>query len=248
MTSHALGFYVGIVYIQMGIELLILESEPLLLDNATGWLTVHVTILFTVSVYFVSTIGNATHLPFRTRYFISSFAFADGCVLEPASAIFPKTVCPRCRLSGCTSQSCSSPQWTDAGSLHFWIIEVKRVFGGVPLCFPIMVSSTLTTTSASSRPKRGKCPCQGPLASIRIFSPRYHDARQWLSGTTCTQRVCAAVLMDHRGVVRLQANLSKLREGTKTATTTTTVTARWDTCSRTRAEARTEANRTPSTH
>lgn len=78
------------VYIQKGIELLLLEFEPLPLDNATGWLSVVIAILFTVSVYFVSAVGKTSYLPFKIRTLIANFAFTAGCLVWTGFSHFPE--------------------------------------------------------------------------------------------------------------------------------------------------------------
>lgn len=139
MTSQTFGFYVGIVYIQKGIELLILEFEPLPLDNATGWLSVTIAILFTVSVYLVSAIGNTTFLPFRIRYFISSFAFAAGCIFWTGFSHFPENSLRKVPIERLPITKSFFPTMDRPWFVDFWNIEVKWAFVGAPLGFLIMV-------------------------------------------------------------------------------------------------------------
>lgn len=58
MTSETFGFYVGVIYIQKGVELLVLEfngSTP-----AAGWLSVVVAILFALCAYYLEQVGGKT--------------------------------------------------------------------------------------------------------------------------------------------------------------------------------------------
>lgn len=77
MTSTTFGGYVGIIYIQKGIELLIAEFE----HNATdGWLSCFVAVLFTVCVYWVEKAGRQPFGPPWLRRLLSDYGFVAGVV------------------------------------------------------------------------------------------------------------------------------------------------------------------------
>lgn len=139
MTSQTFGFYVGIVYIQKGIELLLLEFEPLPLNNATGWLSVTIAILFTVSVYLVTAIGKTSFLPFKMRYLVSSFAFAAGCIFWTGFSHFPKNSLERVPIERLPITKSFFPSIDRSWFIDFWNIEAKWAFVGAPLGFLIML-------------------------------------------------------------------------------------------------------------
>ena len=100
MTSQTFGFYVGIVYIQKGVELLSMSvygpnltwplAETCSHDNPSvyefphsvsgGWLAVTVAILFSLVVYFLQRAGGLAFGPFRVRKFLADYAFALSAV------------------------------------------------------------------------------------------------------------------------------------------------------------------------
>lgn len=139
MTSETFGFYVGIIYIQKGIELLIEEFEPLPLDNATGWLSVTIAILFTVSVYLVAKVGNTTYLPFRVRKLVAGYAFAAGCIFWTGFSHFPKNSLERVPIERLPITKAFFPTLDRPWFIDFWNIELKYVFVGAPLGFLIML-------------------------------------------------------------------------------------------------------------
>ncbi|UZJ52355.1 hypothetical protein CBS101457_001675 [Exobasidium rhododendri] len=139
MTSQTFGFYVGVVYIQKGIELLLLEFEPAPLDNSTGWLSVTIAILFTVSVYLVSSVGQTSFLPFKIRYFVSSFAFAAGCIFWTGFSHFPKNSLEKVPIERLSITKSFFPTIERSWFIDFWNIEAKWALVGAPLGFLIML-------------------------------------------------------------------------------------------------------------
>ncbi|SPC66955.1 related to BOR1 - boron efflux transporter [Ustilago sp. UG-2017b] len=139
MTSETFGFYVGVIYIQKGIELLIEEFEPLPLDNATGWLSVTIAILFTVSVYLVAKVGHLTYLPFRIRNLVAGYAFAAGCIFWTGFSHFPKNSLERVPIERLPITKAFFPSLDRSWFIDFWNIELKYVFVGAPLGFLIML-------------------------------------------------------------------------------------------------------------
>ncbi|KAK4700410.1 hypothetical protein P7C70_g5839, partial [Phenoliferia sp. Uapishka_3] len=77
-TSETFGFYVGVIYIQKGIELLILEFK---VSSTAGWFSVVVAIVFALFVYFFERIGSLPFGPFQLRKWITDYAFAIAIVL-----------------------------------------------------------------------------------------------------------------------------------------------------------------------
>lgn len=62
MTSETFGIYVGTIYIQKGIELLVVDFT----SDAAGWFSVVVAILFALFAYFLERTGT---LPFGSESF-----------------------------------------------------------------------------------------------------------------------------------------------------------------------------------
>lgn len=54
MTSETFGLYVGVIYIQKGVELIIREFDR---SSTDGWLGVVVAMLFALSVYWLEKAG-----------------------------------------------------------------------------------------------------------------------------------------------------------------------------------------------
>ncbi|KAE8225941.1 hypothetical protein CF319_g1379 [Tilletia indica] len=143
MTTQTFGFYVGIVYIQKGIELLILEYIPTEespdLDNATGWLSVTIAILFTVSVYLVTAIGKTRFLTLSIRRLFSAFAMAAGCLFWTGFSHFPDYSLRRIPVERLPITRSWHPTLDRSWFIDFWNIELKWVFVAAPLGFVLFV-------------------------------------------------------------------------------------------------------------
>ena len=139
MTTETFGFYVGIVYIQKGIELLILEFEPLPLDNATGWLSVTIAILFTVSVHLVTSISKYDYLPFQLRRFVSAFAFPVGILFWTGFSNFPENSLRKVKLERVPITAAWKPTLQrESWLIDFWNLEARWVLVALP--FGILIT------------------------------------------------------------------------------------------------------------
>jgi len=78
MTSETFGFYVAIIYITKGVELLVFEFEDS--TTAGGWLAVTIAMLFALTVYFVQRTGSLPFGPFWLRKLLSDYAFAFAAI------------------------------------------------------------------------------------------------------------------------------------------------------------------------
>lgn len=139
MTSQTFGFYVGVVYVQKGIELLIEEFEPAPRDNATGWLSVTIAILFTISVYLVTAIGRTSFLPFRIRTFLGSYAFIAGCIFWTGFSHFPQNSLKEVPLQRVPTSPSWFPTMDRGWFVDFWHLDVKWVFVAAPFGFLVML-------------------------------------------------------------------------------------------------------------
>lgn len=101
MTSETFGFYVAIIYITKGVELLGQSTWHFILrrlpkannvasaltvfefeDSTTagGWLAVTIAMLFALTVYFVQRTGSLPFGPFWLRKLLSDYAFAFAAI------------------------------------------------------------------------------------------------------------------------------------------------------------------------
>lgn len=94
-TSETFGFYVGIIYIQKGVELLVLEFE---VSPSAGWFSVVVATVFALFVYFLERIGSLSFGPFWFRKLVTDYAFAVAIVLFTGEQ-FPRLASPRWALT-----------------------------------------------------------------------------------------------------------------------------------------------------
>lgn len=72
MTGETFGLYVGVIYIQKGVELLVLEFT----NEGAGWFNVVVTILFALFVYYLEKVGTNGFGPFWLRKSFTDYSFA----------------------------------------------------------------------------------------------------------------------------------------------------------------------------
>ena len=85
-TSETFGFYVGIIYIQKGIELLILEFQ---VSSTAGWFSVVVATVFALFVYFLERVGTLPFGPLWFRKLVTDYAFALAIVLFTGTLYAP---------------------------------------------------------------------------------------------------------------------------------------------------------------
>ncbi|WFD26919.1 hypothetical protein MNAN1_001908 [Malassezia nana] len=139
MTSDTFGLYVGIIYIEKGIEQLILEFSLPGHDNATGWLSVSIAILFCVTVYYATQLGASTYLPFHIRRTVGSLAFVAGCVFWSGFSHFPQHSLKEVPISYLPITRSFFPTWDRGWVVDFRHIEVRWVFVAAPLGLMIML-------------------------------------------------------------------------------------------------------------
>ena len=74
-VSETFGLYVGVIYIQKGVELLTFEFS----DNpslAAGWLAVVVAMLFALTVYYLNRVSKMPFGSLALRKFLGDYGFA----------------------------------------------------------------------------------------------------------------------------------------------------------------------------
>ncbi|WFC97689.1 hypothetical protein MYAM1_000408 [Malassezia yamatoensis] len=135
MICDTFGLYVGVIYIQKGIELLVREFGPVPLSNATGWLAVTIALLFCFTVYFATMIGTSIYLPFHLRRLIGGFAFAAGCVFWTGFSNFPGHSLKDVPISRLPITKSFFPTLDRSWVIDFWHAELRWIFAGAPLGF-----------------------------------------------------------------------------------------------------------------
>ena len=139
MTSDTFGLYVGVIYVEKGIEQLIQEFSLPNHANDTGWLSVSIAILFCITVYYLTQLGASTYLPFQIRRTIGSLAFVAGCVFWSGFSHFPKHSIKEVPISYLPITRSFFPTWDRGWVVDFWNIEVRWVFVAAPLGLMIML-------------------------------------------------------------------------------------------------------------
>jgi len=135
MTSETFGFYVGIVYIQKGIELLILEFPH---SQSGGWLSVTVAILFALTVYFMQKAGSMSFGPFWFRKFLSDYSFALAAVWWTGFTHIPGYI-KEANLEYLPITRAFFPSQDRSWAVPFWELPVKWVFVSLPFGFLLML-------------------------------------------------------------------------------------------------------------
>ena len=135
MTSETFGLYVGVIYVQKGIELLVREFGPEPLNTSTGWLAVTIAVLFSVTVYFATMVGASTYLPFQLRRLVGQLAFVAGCIFWTGFAHFPGHTLKEVAVSRLPITRSFYPTLEREWLVDFWHSEVQWVFVGAPLGF-----------------------------------------------------------------------------------------------------------------
>ena len=158
MTSTTFGLYVGVVYVQKGIELLVREFD----DNATGWLSVTIAILFCVTVYFVSLIGSSSYLPFRLRRLVGGMAFPAGCIFWSGFAHIPGHTIKSVPIARLPITKSFFPTLERGWLVDFWNINVKYVFIGAPLGLLVMLLFYFDHNVSSVMAQARKYPIRKP--------------------------------------------------------------------------------------
>ncbi|PKI85079.1 hypothetical protein MVES_001137 [Malassezia vespertilionis] len=135
MTSTTFGLYVGVIYVEKGVELLVREFSPAPLDNATGWFSVSIAILFCVTVYYATLLEASSYLPFSVRHVIGKLAFAAGCIFWTGFSQIPGHTLKEVPVSRLPITRSFFPTLNRAWVVDFWESDVRWVFVGAPLGF-----------------------------------------------------------------------------------------------------------------
>jgi len=135
MTSETFGFYVGIVYIQKGVELLVYEFD----DSGTGgWLSVTIAILFALTVYFVQRAGGMSFGPFWLRKFLADYAFALSAVWWTGFANIPGYI-TNADIRHLPITRSFFPSTDRSWFIPFWNLPGKWIAASIPFGFLLML-------------------------------------------------------------------------------------------------------------
>ncbi|GAA5882857.1 hypothetical protein JCM16303_002497 [Sporobolomyces ruberrimus] len=129
MTSETFGLYVGVIYIQKGIELLVYEFDDG--TGQAGWFSVVVAILFALSVYFVERSGTLPFGPFWFRKFLVDYAFAAAVVFYTGFVHIPGYI-KSSDIQYLPITKSFAPTVDRNWVVPFWDLSVKWIFVALP--------------------------------------------------------------------------------------------------------------------
>ncbi|GJN92039.1 hypothetical protein Rhopal_005067-T1 [Rhodotorula paludigena] len=129
MTSETFGFYVGVIYVQKGIELLVYEFDDG--TGQAGWLSVVIAMLFALCVYFVERAGKLHFGPFWARKFLVDYAFAAGVIFFTGFTHIPGYI-KDSDIQFLPITATFRPTLDRDWVVPFWDLPVKWVFVALP--------------------------------------------------------------------------------------------------------------------
>ncbi|SCV68754.1 BQ2448_875 [Microbotryum intermedium] len=128
MTSETFGLYVGVIYIQKGVELLVYEFD---LSDQAGWFSVVVAILFALSVYFLERTATLSFGPFWLRKCITDYAFAAGIIFYTGFVHIPGHI-KETGIEFLQVTRAFYPSTDRSWVIRFWDVPVKWIFVSLP--------------------------------------------------------------------------------------------------------------------
>lgn len=131
MTSETFGLYVGVIYIQKGVELLVREFDS---SSVKGWLSVVVAMLFALSVYWVEKAGRKGFGPLWARRLISDYAFVLACIFYTGFVHIPGYL-KSADLDKVPITRSWYPTIDRNWVVDFWNLPAKWVFVSLPFGF-----------------------------------------------------------------------------------------------------------------
>ncbi|ORY90129.1 HCO3 transporter family-domain-containing protein [Leucosporidium creatinivorum] len=128
MTSTTFGLYVGVIYIQKGVELLVLEFD---VSGQAGWFSVVVATLFALFVYFLERTATLPFGPFWMRKFIQDYAFAAGIILFTGFVHIPGEI-KSANIEFLEITRSFYPSTDRNWVVPFWELPVRWIFASLP--------------------------------------------------------------------------------------------------------------------
>jgi len=148
-TTETFGFYVGVIYIQKGIELLIYEFE----DNTLvgGWFAVVIAMLFALFNYHLERVTTMPFGPFWFRKVLKDYNFLLCVIFFTGFVHIPGSI----RSAGlqllpvaAAFQPSDGRPWV----IRFWELDVKWIFVALPFGIVCASHDALLTLAAPHRP------------------------------------------------------------------------------------------------
>ncbi|KAM0750331.1 hypothetical protein T439DRAFT_381031 [Meredithblackwellia eburnea MCA 4105] len=127
-TSETFGLYVGIIYIQKGIELLVYEFD---VSSTAGWFSVVVAIVFALFVYFVERVGALSFGPFWFRKLFTDYSFAVAIIFFTGFVHIPGQI-KDAGIEFLPITKAFTPSTDRGWVVEFWNLPVKWVFVALP--------------------------------------------------------------------------------------------------------------------
>ncbi|SGY31148.1 BQ5605_C002g01213 [Microbotryum silenes-dioicae] len=128
MTSETFGLYVGVIYIQKGVELLVYEFDA---SDQAGWFSVVVAILFALSVYLLERTATLSFGPFWLRKCVTDYAFAAGIVFYTGFVHIPGHI-KETGIDFLQVTRAFHPSTDRSWVIRFWDLPVKWIFVALP--------------------------------------------------------------------------------------------------------------------
>ncbi|MBW0514451.1 hypothetical protein O181_054166 [Austropuccinia psidii MF-1] len=128
MTSETFGFYVGVIYVQKGIELLVREFDR---SPSDGWLSVVVAMSFSLCVYWLQKVGSKGFGPLWARRLLADYAFVIGTIFFTGFVHIPGYL-KSANLSKIPVTKSWYPTIDRDWVVDFWHLEAKWVFVALP--------------------------------------------------------------------------------------------------------------------
>ncbi|GAA5955163.1 hypothetical protein JCM8115_001870 [Rhodotorula mucilaginosa] len=152
MTSESFGLYVGVIYVQKGIELLVYEFDTG--NGQAGWLACLVAVLFALAVYFIEGTGLQPFGPFWFRKFLIDYSFAAAIIFFTGFVHIPGWI-QDSDLEKLPIFATLQPTLDRTWVVPFWDLPVKWVFVALPFGFLVTLlfyfDNNVSSVMAQSR-------------------------------------------------------------------------------------------------
>jgi hypothetical protein len=135
ITSETFGLYVGVIYVQKGVELLIYEFD---VSGSAGWFSVVVATVFALLVYFLERIGTQGFGPFWFRKGLMDYSFAMAIVVFTGVVHIPGQI-KNAGIEFLPITASFRPSTDRGWIIPFWHLPVKWIFASLPFGFLVLL-------------------------------------------------------------------------------------------------------------
>jgi len=129
MTAECFGFYVGVIYIEKGIELLVHEFDAS--GKASGWLACLVALCLSFSMFYIERAGKGKWGPAWIRRLVCDYTFILTIVFWAGFTHIPGNI-KSSDLEYLTITKAFAPSTDRNWVIDFWNLEVKWIFIAIP--------------------------------------------------------------------------------------------------------------------